>query len=300
MGFERGFRRFRETYRNTVAWALAYPKPTAGAFAFIMLVSLLLFPQLGRDFFPQVDAGQMRLHVRAPTGTRLETTQQDFARVESAIRGLVGNHQISVVLDNIGLPYSGINLALSDTTTVGPMDGEILISLTPSHDPTAGLTAMLRRELPHRFPELQFFFQPANVVDQVLNFGQPAPIDVRISGSDSAATYALASHLAEALSGVPGVVDSHVFQVPDAPALSVDVDRAFANEVGMTQRSAANNVLVTTNSSAQSAPNFWVDPKSGVSYPSSCSSRPTTSAHPRTCRRCRLRRKQAAPAASSS
>ncbi len=126
---------------------------------------------------------------------------------------------------------------------------------------------MLRRELPHRFPELQFFFQPANMVDQVLNFGQPAPIDVRVSGSDSAATYALASHLAEALSGVPGVVDSHVFQVPDAPALSVDVDRAFANEVGMTQRSAAENVLVTTNSSAQSAPNFWVDPKSGVSYP---------------------------------
>jgi multidrug efflux pump subunit AcrB len=267
LGFERGFNRFRETYRDTVSWALAHPKPTAAAFALIMLVSLLLFPQLGRDFFPEVDAGQMRLHVRAPKGTRIETTQQDFARVEAAIRGLVGNRQISVILDNIGLPYSGINLALSDTATVGPMDGEILISLTPKHQATAELTAMLRRELPRRFPELQFFFQPADIVDQVLNFGQPAPIDVRVSGSDSDATYALASHLAQALAGVPGVVDSHVFQVPDAPALSVDVDRAFATEVGMTQRSAANNVLVTTNSSAQSAPNFWVDPKSGVSYP---------------------------------
>jgi multidrug efflux pump subunit AcrB len=267
LSFERGFNRFRETYRDTVCWALAHPKPTAAAFALIMLVSLLLFPQLGRDFFPEVDAGQMRLHVRAPKGTRIETTQQDFARVEATIRRLVGNRQISVILDNIGLPYSGINLALSDTATVGPMDGEILISLTPKHAATAELTAMLRRELPRRFPELQFFFQPADIVDQVLNFGQPAPIDVRVSGSDSDATYALASHLAQALAGVPGVVDSHVFQVPDAPALSVDVDRAFATEVGMTQRSAANNVLVTTNSSAQSSPNFWVDQKSGVSYP---------------------------------
>jgi multidrug efflux pump subunit AcrB len=267
LGFERGFHSFRETYRNTVSWALAYPKPTAVAFTLIMLVSLLLFPQLGRDFFPEVDAGQMRLHVRAPPGTRIETTEQYFARVEATLRRLVGTQQISVVLDNIGLPYSGINLSLSDSSTVGPMDGDILLSLTAKHAPTAELVAMLRRELPRRFPELQFFFQPADIVDQVLNFGRPAPIDVRVSGSDGEAAYALASHLAHALAGVPGIVDSHVFQVPDAPALSVDVDRAFATEVGMTQRSAANNVLVTTNSSAQSSPNFWVDPKSGVSYP---------------------------------
>jgi multidrug efflux pump subunit AcrB len=147
------------------------------------------------------------------------------------------------------------------------MDGEILISLTEKHSPTADLTAMLRRELPKRFPELQFFFQPADIVDQVLNFGQPAPIDIRVSASDTDSAYELASHLAHAICSVPGVVDSHVFQVPDAPALSLDVDRELATEVGLTQREAASNVLVTTNSSAQTSPNFWVDPRNGVSYP---------------------------------
>jgi multidrug efflux pump subunit AcrB len=267
LGFERGFHAFREGYRNAVAWALSQPKVTVLAFLAIMAVSLPLFPLLGRDFFPEVDAGQMRLHVRAPPGTRLETTQQYFAQVESDIRRLVGNGQISVILDNIGLPYSGINIALSDSATVGPMDGEILISLTAKHAPTAELTAMLRRELPRRFPALQFFFQPADIVDQVLNFGQPAPIDIRITGTDTASTYALASRLTRLVARIPGVVDAHIFQVPDAPALSVDVDRTLATQLGISQREAASNVLVTTNSSAQTAPNFWVDPSNGVSYP---------------------------------
>jgi multidrug efflux pump subunit AcrB len=265
--FERGFSALRESYRNTLSWCLAFPLYAGAAFLGLMLVSLLLFPLLGRDFFPQVDAGQMRLHVRAPPGTRLESTQQDFAAVESSIRKLVGTQQISVILDNIGLPYSGINLALSDSATVGPMDGEILISLNQKHTPTADLTAMLRRELPRRFPQLQFFFQPADIVDQVLNFGEPAPIDIRVTGSDAAATYAKALDLARKLSGVPGLVDSHVFQVPDAPSLTVDVNRAQASQLGTSQRQASENVLVTTNSSAQSAPNFWVDPRNGVSYP---------------------------------
>jgi multidrug efflux pump subunit AcrB len=187
--------------------------------------------------------------------------------VEAAIRKLVGTGQISVMLDNIGLPYSGINIALSDSATVGPMDGEILISLQEKHAPTAGLTALLRRELPKRFPQMQFFFQPADIVDQVLNFGQPAPIDIRVSASDTDSAYALASRLAAQLTHISGVVDSHVFQVPDAPALTVDVDRALANQLGMTQREAANNILVATNSSAQTSPNFWVDPRNNVSYP---------------------------------
>ncbi len=187
--------------------------------------------------------------------------------MESTIRQLVGAQQISVILDNIGLPYSGINLSLSDSATVGPMDGEILISLDKSHTPTAELTAMLRRELPRRFPQLQFFFQPADIVDQVLNFGEPAPIDIRVAGSDADATYAVASSFARKLAGIPGVVDSHVYQVPDAPSLTVDVDRAQASQLGTSQRQASENVLVTTNSSAQSAPNFWVDPRNGVSYP---------------------------------
>jgi len=266
-GFERSFERFREAYRDTVSWALSEARLTVMAFIGLIVVSAVLFPFLGRDFFPQVDAGQMRLHVRAPAGTRLEKTQQYFSEVEAQIRKLVGNDQIDVMLDNIGLPYSGINIALSDSATVGPMDGEILISLTEKHDPTAKLIARLRQELPKRFAELQFFFQPADIVDQVLNFGQPAPIDVRISGPDQEEAFELASKIARSLTGVAGVVDSHVFQVPNAPALTVDMDRTLATEIGVTQQEAAENVLVATNSSAQTAPNFWVDPRNSVSYP---------------------------------
>ena len=266
-GFNHGFDRFRESYRNAVAWAVSKPVTTIAFFIVLMGASLLLFPMLGQDFFPQVDAGQMRLHVRAPPGTRIEQTQAYFADVENAIRRIVGEDQIDVVLDNIGLPYSGINIALSDSATVGPMDGEILVSLKTKHTPTADHIARLRVELPKRFPDLQFFFQPADIVDQVLNFGQPAPIDVRVSGPRNRDAFAVASKLARDLQRVPGIVDSHVFQVPDAPALTIDVDRTMAQEMGLDQAATANNVLITTNSSAQTAPNFWVDPHNGVSYP---------------------------------
>jgi multidrug efflux pump subunit AcrB len=265
--FEHGFEAFRKTYRHSLVWVLSEPKITIVCFVVLMGASLLLFPMLGRDFFPQVDAGQMRLHVRAPPGTRIEETQKDFAEVEAAIRQIVGEKQIDVILDNIGLPYSGINIALSDSATIGPMDGEILISLTKEHSPTAALMAQLRRELPKKFAEMTFFFQPADIVDQVLNFGQPAPIDIRISGPHSAEAYDLASKLAHDLQTVPGVVDSHVFQVPDAPSLGVNLDRSLASEFGMDQQNTASNVLVTTNSSAQTAPNFWIDPRNNVSYP---------------------------------
>jgi len=266
-GFEAGFERFREVYRDAISWAMARPGPTIGFFGGLMLVSLLLFPWLGRDFFPQVDGGQMRLHVRAPPGTRLERTQEYFAAVERQIRATVGADQIAVILDNIGLPYSGINIALSDTATVGPMDGEILVSLNERHRPTAEFVAQLRRELPRQFPDLLFFFQPADIVSQVLNFGQPAPVDIRVAGYNSAQSYALAAKLAGDLTQIPGVVDAHVFQVPDGPALTVDVDRALATELGASQQATANSVLVATNSSAQLAPNFWVDPRNSVSYP---------------------------------
>ncbi len=266
-GFEQGFNRLREGYRRYVSFCVGRPAVTSLGFLLLMACSLLLFPQLGRDFFPQVDAGQMRLHVRAPPGTRLEETQHYFAEVESAIYQIVGRDQISVVLDNIGLPYSGINIALSDSATVGPMDGEILVSLKKDHTPTAAHVADLRRDLPRRFPDLQFFFQPADIVNQVLNFGQPAPIDVRISGPNSDQAYALAQKIALRLNTIPGVVDSHVFQVPDGPALTIDVDRTLAEQVGVNQDEIAQNVLVTANSSAQTSPNFWIDPKNSVSYP---------------------------------
>lgn len=266
-GFESAFGRFREAYRDSVAFCVAHAGITSGFFILLLVCSLPLFPRLGRDFFPQVDAGQMRLHVRAPPGTRIEQTQQLFAEVERAVREIVGQDQVGLILDNIGLPYSGINIALSDSATVGPMDGEILISLKQKHSPTAAHVADLRRELPKRFPELQFFFQAADIVDQVLNFGAPAPIDIRVSGPDSDEAYALATKISRDLKAIPGVVDSHVFQVPDAPALTLDVDRTLARELGISEQDAIKNVLVTTNSSGQTLPNFWVDPANSVSYP---------------------------------
>ena len=265
--FEAGFNHFREIYRNSVAFCIAHSGMSSVFFILLLACSLPIFPQLGRDFFPQVDAGQMRLHVRAPPGTRIEETQRYFAEVEKAIRQIVGQDQIDVILDNIGLPYSGINIALSDSATVGTMDGEILISLKEKHSPTAAHVARLRRELPQRFPQLQFFFQPADIVDQVLNFGLPAPIDIRISGPDNDENYKLAEKITGDISHIPGVVDSHIFQVPDAPALTIDVDRSLAQEFGISEDEVVRNVLVTTNSSGQTSPNFWVNPKNGVSYP---------------------------------
>src|SRR5258708_30780863 len=206
-----------------------------------MVASLLLFPRLGGDLFPRVDAGQVRLHVRAPGGSRIEQTRAAFARVEAEIRRIVGDGEIDTILDNIGLPYSGLNIALSDSATVGPMDGEILVSLTPSRRPTAELMATLRRELPERFPGFVFFFQPADIVSQVLNFGQPAPIDIRVSGPDGDEAYALATKLAQDLQRVPGVVDSHVFQVPDAPTLSLDLDPILPPQLDPAQPLPATN-----------------------------------------------------------
>jgi multidrug efflux pump subunit AcrB len=261
------FRRLREWYRGALAWAVGAPAVTAGFFGGLIIVSLALFPILGRDFFPSVDAGEMRLHIRAPIGSRIEVTALYFAKIESAVREIVGEDQIKTILDNIGLPYSGMNMAIGDTATVGTMDGEMLIALNEKHTPTAAHMASLRRELPRRFPDCQFFFQAADIVNQVLNFGQPAPIDVRVVGSDPTKTYALASKLAADLGGVPGVVDSHVYQVPDVPGLRVVVNRSLAQQVGMSQQQAANSLLVMLNSSIQIGPNFWVNPKSGVSYP---------------------------------
>jgi multidrug efflux pump subunit AcrB len=266
-GFERGFNAFREQYRNALAWCVSHTWPTVLFFSALLIATILPFESLGMDFFPQIDAGQMRLHVRAPPGTRIEQTQKDFAEVEQAVRKLVGNDQIDVILDNIGLPYSGINVALSDSATVGPMDGEILISLKAKHTSTPAHVARLRRELPRLFPELQFFFQPADIVNQVLNFGQPAPIDIRISGRNSDKSFEVASKIAHDLNAVPGIVDSHVFQVPDAPAIKVDVDRTKARELMLDQHGVANDVLVTLNSSAQVSPNFWLNPNNNVSYP---------------------------------
>jgi multidrug efflux pump subunit AcrB len=267
LAFESAFDAFREHYRNALAWAVDRPLVTVLFFVALFGSAALLFTRLGMNFFPSVDAGQMRLHVRAPAGTKLEQTQAYFARVERTIRRIVGDRDVDVLIDNVGLPYSGINIALSDSATVGPMDGEILVSLKEGHRPTAGYMATLRRELPREFPECKFFFQPADIVNQVLNFGQAAPIDVRIAGPHEEANYATARKVLADLKKVPGVVDAHIFQVPDAPAMNIDVDRTLASEMGMTQRDVADNVLVALSSSAMVAPNFWLNPETLISYP---------------------------------
>ncbi len=265
--FESAFNRLRNGYRNALAWALIRPVPTAGFFVALALASAFLFPELGMDFFPDVDAGQMRLHVRAPAGTKLENTQDGFAHVEKEIRQIVGGDQVDAVLDNIGLPYSGINIALSDSSTIGPMDGDILIALKEKHTPTALHMAALRRELPKRFPDYQFFFQPADIVNQVLNFGQPAPIDIHVSGPRQDVGYATAIKILHDIRSVPGIVDAHIFQVPDAPAMKIEVDRALASQMGISQRDVSNSVLVTLSSSAMVSPNFWLNPNNSVTYP---------------------------------
>jgi len=266
-GFDNGFERFRDVYRNALAWSAAHPAPVVVCCLVLVGASSLLFTRLGMDFFPDVDAGQMRLHVRAPAGTKIEETQEVFAKVESSIRQIVGADQVDVILDNIGLPYSGINIALSDSATVGPMDGEILISLKEKHTPTAAHMADLRRELPKQFTGIQFFFQPADIVNQVLNFGQAAPIDIQVTGANHDAAYATAQKVLHDIRRVPGVVDGHIFQVPDSPAIHVNVDRTLASEIGMTQRDVSNSVLVTLSSSAMVSPNFWLNPQNNVTYP---------------------------------
>jgi multidrug efflux pump subunit AcrB len=264
--FESGFEKFREVYRNVLGWTVDRPWVSV-VFGVFLIASLLLFPLLGMDFFPQIDAGQMRLHVRAPPATRIEETQRYFASAEAAIRELVGEEQIDVILDNIGLPYSSTNTALSDSATVGPMHGEILISLKEDHTPTAQHVARLRRELPKLFPQLYFSFLPADIVNQVLNFGRAAPIDIRISSYDDEAAYAISAKLAQDLNGIPGIVDSHVYQVPDGPALAIDVDRMRALELGLGQQHLAGNLVTSLNNSLQLSPNFWLDRKKSVSYP---------------------------------
>jgi multidrug efflux pump subunit AcrB len=228
------------------------------------LASLLLVTRLGQDFFPTVDAGQLRLHVRAKTGTRIEETARLTSNVEEMIRRVIPASELGAILDNIGLPTSGINLSYSNSETVGNFDAEILVSLNANHHPTAKYIAKLREELPKQFPASAFFFEPADIVTQILNFGLPAPIDIQIVGSDMPHNFALAAGMAEQIRSVPGAADVHVHQLLNQPRLDFAVDRVRTQQVGMSERDVASNVLVALSSSFQTAPNFWLSPN-GVS-----------------------------------
>ena len=265
--FNRRFERMREKYRAGLEWALHHRRLVLSEFAIVLGSAVLVVPLTGRDFFPLVDAGQFRLHVRAPAGTRLEETDQIFNAVEAAIAHIVPREETALVLHNIGLPLGGVNLAFSDSSTIGPADGEILVALKPGHRrSTFDYIRALRRELPQRFPDLVFFYQPADIVSQILNFGLPAPIDIQLVGQNRTANYALARRVAERIERVPGLTDVHVHQVVAAPALRINVDRVRAAQIGISQRDVANSLLASLASSSDQAPNFWLNPQNGVSY----------------------------------
>jgi multidrug efflux pump subunit AcrB len=268
LAFNGAFERLRVVYARLLRWTLQNRVKSAAGFAGFVALSCGLFAFVGQDFFPTVDAGQIRMHVRCPSGTRVEETEKIFGRVEAAVRERIPARELTSVIDTMGIPNSGINLALSDGTLFSPAEGEVLISLTEDHAPTAEYVTRLRRELPALFPDLIFFFQPPDIVTQVLNFGLPAPIDIQVFGPprNRDANLALAQKLMGEVARVPGAVDVHLQQVTDAPELRVDVDRTFAEEVGLTQRDVAGSTLVSLSSSGQTAPNFWLDPRVGIQY----------------------------------
>lgn len=265
--FERSFERFRDRYVAVLKWNLEHRRSVFLFFGTLVAGGALLLPFVGRDFFPTVDTGQFRLHVRAPAGTRVEQTERYFADVERAIREIVPADEVDLVLDNIGLPNRTYAMAFGDSATTGMADGEILVALKHhrSHG-TPDYIAKLREELPTRFPQLTFFFQPADIVSQILNFGLPAPIDIQIAGLNKQENYAMATEIAERIKTIRGVEDVHLHQVLNVPKLHIEVDQTRAGELGFTQQDVANSVLVSLSGSGQVQPNYWVDPNMGISY----------------------------------
>ena len=263
--FNGGFEKLRDRYTAALGWVLEHRAVPFWVMGAMILFSACLVPFLGRDFFPAVDAGQFRLHVRAPAGTRLEATADRFYKVGQTIQQVVPASEIHTMLDNIGLPVSGINLAFGDGSTIGESDGEILVALNDNHHPTAGYVRELRARLKKQYPDMEFFFGAADIVSQILNFGISAPIDVQVRGT-SPGNYQIAREIAEQVKKVPGAVDVHVQQVMNAPDLRVNVDRTEAEESGLQQQNVASSVLISLASSGQAAPNFWLNYQNGVNY----------------------------------
>jgi multidrug efflux pump subunit AcrB len=266
--FDAGFEAVGRGYQRVLALCLSHRRLTIVGFLGFALASLGLFPFVGRDFFPTVDAGQLRFHVRCPAGMRLEETEARFQQVEDYMRRVIPAHEIDVLNDNIGLP-NNINLARSDSVTAGPSDGEILVSLKPGHAPTAGYLKALRRELPRRFPDMEFFTQQADIVSQILNFGLPGPIDIQIAGpiGESEKNYQVALDVARELAAVPGAVDVHVQQITTAPRVMVDTDRTVARQNGLSEQDIVNSLAVSLAGSGTATTNFWLNYKNGVRYP---------------------------------
>jgi len=266
-GFEQRFERFRQTYLALLRRALGARKPFMLGFLAVVLLSFGLLPFLGSNFFPDVDAGQIALHARVPVGSRLEDSAARFDRIGRTIRELVPADELASITDNIGLPISAINAVYNNSGTIGPQDGDILISLKHGHRPTADHVAQLRRELPRGFPGVTFAFLPADITSQILNFGAPAPIDIQVTGHDGAANRAYAETLLARVATIAGLADARIQQPGRAPQLDVDVDRSRAGQYGLTERDVTTSLSSSLAGTAQSAPVFFINPENGVSYP---------------------------------
>ena len=262
--FNKRFERFADGYGAILTGALKSRRKTILGFGAFFIGSMFLIVFIGRDFFPNVDAGQIRLHVRTPSGTRLEETTRQFSHVEDTIRTIIPQKDLGLVLQNVGLP-SGINLAFTDSATIGSADGEFLLSLKEGHAPTEKYVDAMRKKLHETYPGYTFFFQPADIVSQILNFGLPAPIDIQVVGR-SPKNYAITKALAAKIKQVPGAVDVNIHQVLDTPSINVSIDRDRAQTMGLTQRDVASSMLISLSGSGQTAPNYWLDPKNGVNY----------------------------------
>ena len=266
-GFERRFAAFRQGYHDLLGTALQHSLAFTLAFMVIGATAFLLLPWLGSDFFPTVDAGQVRLHLRARSGTRLEETARLCDAVEARISQIIPPQDLDSLIDNIGVPYSGINLSYSTSAPVGPGDADIMIALRADrHRPTAEYVRMLRAQLRDEFPGTTFAFLPSDIVNQILNFGLPAPLDVQVVGLNIEGNRSFANNLLAKLKSVPGAADLRIQQAFDYPQFNVNVDRTNASQVGLTQQEVANDVLISLSGSQQTAPTFWVDVKSGVQY----------------------------------
>jgi multidrug efflux pump subunit AcrB len=263
--FNRRFEMMRSSYTGLLHWTLDHRGPVLAGFGIFVAGSLGLAGFVGRDFFPYVDSGQLRLHALAPTGTRLEQTEVIFSKIDEEIRRVIPPREIDTIIDNIGIPVGGINLAYGDSTTLGTGDGDILISLKSEHGPTADYTDRLRKHLQQKFPDVKFFFEPANITNQILNFGLPAPIDLQIVGRDPR-NYQIAQALARRIARIPGAADVHVHQIVDYPEIRINVDRSKAGQLGLQQRDVTNSLLISLSSSGQVAPNQWLNWNNGVNY----------------------------------
>src|SRR6202162_1847719 len=270
--FERGFERFRERYRTLLQSALHSGPRFAAVFLGGMAETALLafplgpLPGLGQDFFPTVDGGQIKLHMRARSGTRIEETAALCDAVEATIRGVIPPDQVANIVDNLGLPYSGINLAYSTSAPVGPGDADIYVNLSAKHEPTAQYVRTLRSKLAADYPSATFSFLPADMIGQILNFGLPSPIDVQVTGFNLEGNRNFADNLLQKLRSIPGAVDLHIHQTADYPQFNVDLDRSKEQLLGLTEQAIATNMLVSLSGSFQTSPSFWIDPKSGTQY----------------------------------